>query len=76
MDQLRLRELSDEATARLQNMPGTVSSRRGGWMMISTILIKAWDLYAISFLLIFIKNEYSPSAIQLAWPPPRCRAVP
>ncbi len=65
MDQLRLRELSDEATARLQNMPGTVSSRRGGWMMISTILIEAWDLYAISFLLIFIKNEYHPSAIQL-----------
>ena len=50
---------------RLLNKPGTVSSTRGGWMMIATILIEAWDLYAISFLLIFIKNEYSPTAVQL-----------
>lgn len=65
MDASRLRELSDMATIRLQNKPGTGSSTRGGWMMISTILIEAWDLYAISFLLIFIKNEYEPTAIQL-----------
>lgn len=65
MDQQRLRELSDQATVALQNKPGTASSSRGGWMMISTILIEAWDLYAISFLLIFIKNEYEPTAVQL-----------
>src|SRR4051794_13296429 len=34
-------------------------------MMIATILIEAWDLYAISFLLIFIKTEYNPTAVQL-----------
>lgn len=34
-------------------------------MMISTILIEAWDLYAISFLLIFIKSEFNPSSVQL-----------
>jgi MFS family permease len=65
---LRLAEsaqLSDQATVRLLNKPGTVSSSRGGWMMIATILIEAWDLYAISFLLIFIKDEYNPSAAQL-----------
>jgi len=50
---------------RLLNKPGTASSNRGGWMMIATILIEAWDLYAISFLLIFIKNEYNPTAAQL-----------
>ena len=55
MDQERLRQLSDQATVRLLNKPGTASSSRGGWMMIATILIEAWDLYAISFLLIFIK---------------------
>ena len=33
--------------------------------MISTILIEAWDLYAISFVLIFIGNEYHPTAAQL-----------
>ncbi|HEY0817077.1 MAG TPA: MFS transporter [Pseudonocardia sp.] len=65
MDQERLRQLSDQATMRLLNKPGTVSSNRGGWMMISTILIEAWDLYAISFLLIFIKDEYNPSPAEL-----------
>src|SRR4051812_50218348 len=65
VDQGQLRQLADEATVRLLNKPGTVSSSRGGWMMIATILIEAWDLYAISFLLIFIKDEYNPSAAQL-----------
>jgi MFS family permease len=65
VDQVRLRELSDQATVRLLNKQGTVSSNRGGWMMIATILIEAWDLYAISFLLIFIKSEYNPTAAQL-----------
>jgi hypothetical protein len=50
---------------RLLNKPGTTSSNRGGWMMIATILIEAWDLYAISFLLIFIKTEYNPTAVEL-----------
>ena len=65
VDQARIRELADQATTRLLNKPGTVSSGRGGWMMIATILIEAWDLYAISFLLIFIKSEYNPTAVQL-----------
>lgn len=65
MDQARLRELSDLATTRLLNKAGTASSNRGGWMMIATILIEAWDLYAISFLLVFIKAEYNPSAVEL-----------
>jgi MFS family permease len=65
VDQTQLRELSDQATLRLLNKPGTASSNRGGWMMIATILIEAWDLYAISFLLIFIKAEYNPTAAQL-----------
>jgi MFS family permease len=65
VEQSKLRELADQATVRLLNKPGTASSNRGGWMMIATILIEAWDLYAISFLLIFIKNEYNPSAAEL-----------
>ena len=60
MDQDQIRTLSDEATEVLLNKPGTVSSNRGGWMMISTILIEAWDLYAIAFVLIFIKQESRP----------------
>ena len=44
MEQSRLRELADQATVRLLNKPGTTTSNRGGWMMIATILIEAWDL--------------------------------
>jgi hypothetical protein len=61
MDQATITRMSDEATEVLLNKPGTVSSNRGGWMMISTILIEAWDLYAIAFVLVFIKAEYHPS---------------
>src|SRR3954465_12041568 len=65
MEATQIRRLSDQATAVLLNKEGTASSNRGGWMMIATILIEAWDLYAISFLLIFIKTEYNPTAAQL-----------
>jgi MFS family permease len=65
MDQTTIRRLSDEATQVLLNKPGTATSNSGGWMMISTILIEAWDLYAIAFVLIFIRDEYHPTAAQL-----------
>src|SRR4051812_11850374 len=65
MEATQIRRLSDQATAVLLNKEGTASSNRGGWMMIATILIEAWDLYAISFVLVFIKDEYNPTAAQL-----------
>jgi MFS family permease len=65
MDSEYVRRLSDEATERLLNKPGTVSSTQGGWMMIATILIEAWDLYAIAFVLIFIKTDFNPTPAQL-----------
>src|SRR5882757_8837282 len=57
-----LRALSDQAIARVMDQQGTDSGRRTGWLMISTILIEAWDLYSISFLLIFLKAQYHPSS--------------
>ena len=60
-----IRQLSDEATKRLLNKEGTASSARGGWMMIATILIEAWDLYAIAFVLIFVKTDFNPTAFEL-----------
>jgi len=36
--------------------------------MISTILIEAWDLYAISFVLLFIKQEWSAGFGHPAYP--------
>ncbi|AYG69949.1 MULTISPECIES: MFS transporter [unclassified Rhizobium] len=64
-DPATIRKLSDEATRVLLNKPNTTSSTRGGWMMIATILIEAWDLYAIAFVLIFIKTDFNPTAAQL-----------
>jgi MFS family permease len=64
-NQKQLRKLSDEAAAHVLSMEGTRSGTRTGWLMISTILIEAWDLYSISFLLIFLKDEFKPSAALL-----------
>ena len=58
----RLRELADEAAVHVANSSGTVRGTRTGWLMISTILIESWDLYSISFLLIFLKDQFHPSA--------------
>jgi MFS family permease len=65
IDSEYVRRLSDEATERLLNKPGTASSTQGGWMMIATILIEAWDLYAIAFVLIFLKTDFNPTPAQL-----------
>ena len=34
-------------------------------MMIASIFVEAWDLYSISFLLVFLNAEYHPSALLL-----------
>jgi len=34
-------------------------------MMISTILIESWDLYAIAFVLVFVRSEFNPNAFEL-----------
>ena len=41
------------------------SGRRIGWIMLFSILIEAWDLYAIGYVLIFIKEAFHPSAALL-----------
>jgi MFS family permease len=61
----RLRQVSDQALRRVMDAQGTTSGTRTGWLMISTILIESWDLYSISFLLIFIKDEFHPTAQML-----------
>ena len=63
--QEELQELSDRAGAHILSLQGTKSGTRTGWLMITTILIEAWDLYSISFLLIFIKDEFKPDAALL-----------
>jgi MFS family permease len=34
---------------------------RVGWLMIASILVEAWDLYSIAFVLIFIRDIFHPS---------------
>ncbi len=37
-------------------------SNRVGWLMLASILVEAWDLYSIAFVLVFIKAQYNPDA--------------
>lgn len=36
-----------------------------GWLMIASIFVESWDLYSISFILIFLSSIYHPSALIL-----------
>jgi len=38
---------------------------RVGWLMMSSILVEAWDLYSIAFVLIFIRNQFHPDPLLL-----------
>ncbi len=38
---------------------------RVGWLMMASILVEAWDLYGIAFVLIFIRNQYHPDPLLL-----------
>ena len=38
---------------------------RVGWLMIASIFIEAWDLYAIAFVLIYISQVFHPSPLML-----------
>lgn len=40
-------------------------SNRVGWLMMASILVEAWDLYGIAFVLIFIRNQYHPDPLLL-----------
>ncbi|MFD2420563.1 MFS transporter [Amycolatopsis pigmentata] len=60
-----LQDLSDRAVAHVLRTHGTGAGRRSGWLMISTILIEAWDLYSISFILVFLKAQYNPGWLLL-----------
>jgi MFS family permease len=36
-----------------------------GWLMMSSVLVEAWDLYSIAFVLVFIREQYHPGALLL-----------
>src|SRR5271156_1957847 len=39
--------------------------KRVGWLMMASILVEAWDLYSIAFVLIFIREQYHPDPLLL-----------
>ena len=43
----------------------TPSGNRVGWLMMASILVEAWDLYSIAFVLIFIRDQYHPDPLLL-----------
>lgn len=65
LDQDQIAVLSDRASARVLNRAGTTEGNKAGWLMMTTILIEAWDLYALAFVLVFIRKDFHPSAFQL-----------
>src|ERR1700743_3743388 len=36
-----------------------------GWLMMSSILVEAWDLYSIAFVLVFIRDQFHPDPLLL-----------
>jgi len=38
---------------------------RVGWLMMASILVEAWDLYGIAFVLIFIRDQFHPDPLLL-----------
>lgn len=47
----------------VRHLIGTYNPKgtRVGWLMMSSILVEAWDLYSIAFVLVFINAQYHPA---------------
>src|ERR1700735_3261453 len=41
------------------------AGNRVGWLMMASILVEAWDLYSIAFVLVFIQEQYHPDPLLL-----------
>ena len=54
----------DEAVRHLVSNYSPKGSRVG-WLMMASILVEAWDLYSIAFVLIFINQQYHPNPLLL-----------
>jgi predicted MFS family arabinose efflux permease len=62
------------STAQLSTMDSAVryligrynpQGNRVGWLMLASILVEAWDLYSIAFVLVFIRDQYHPDPLLL-----------
>ena len=53
----------------VQHLIGNYSpnGQRVGWLMIASILVEAWDLYSIAFVLIFLRHIFTLRRPCSAW---------
>ena len=51
----------------VRHLVGTYNPKgnRVGWLMMASILVEAWDLYSISFVLVFVREQYHPDPLLL-----------
>jgi MFS family permease len=54
------RPAMDNAVSHLVARYNPKKGSRVGWLMMSSILVEAWDLYSIAFVLVFIKEQFHP----------------
>jgi MFS family permease len=63
-DPLPQKAMTDSAVRYLlQNY--SPKGNRVGWLMMASILVEAWDLYSIAFVLIFVREQFNPGPLEL-----------
>lgn len=55
--------INDTVSYLIQNY--SPKGNRVGWLMMASILVEAWDLYSIAFVLVFIRDQYNPDPLML-----------
>src|ERR1700749_3752366 len=56
---------ASEAAVRYLITNYSPKGNRVGWLMMASILVEAWDLYSIAFVLIFVREQYNPGPLAL-----------
>src|SRR3954447_10545154 len=56
---------ASEAAVRYLITNYSPKGNRVGWLMMASILVEAWDLYSIAFVLVFIREQYNPDPLLL-----------
>src|ERR1700750_2999477 len=56
---------ASEAAVRYLITNYSPKGNRVGWLMMASILVEAWDLYSIAFVLVFIREQYNPDPLML-----------
>ena len=54
----------------------TPKGNKVGWLMMASILVEAWDLYSIAFVLIFIRDQFKPDPLLDSGPTSACAQSP